>query len=120
MPDVLGNAEREGAAIVEFGEWRAKLTAWIIATFGVAAVPFAIGGFIVVQSLQFRYFDGVASMWMNVAVGCVAPMLAFLRGGAAFATLVVRRRAPAQTARLAARYDVAETELARIVAMAQL
>jgi hypothetical protein len=119
MPDVLGAAEREEAAIIELGRWRGALQTRVLVVFAaLLAVPLAFVGYLVVRELQFRASEGIALIWINVGVGCVVPFLGVMWIGGRVAQALVRRRTPAQVAHLASKWQIAETELARIAAMA--
>jgi len=120
MPDVLGAAEREGAAIREFARWRDRLQSRVLLGFALVGLVVAIPGFLVVRDLQFQWMNGVALMWVTVAAGCVAPFVLAMFFGGRVASALARRRAPAVVARLAARYEIADTELTKIVSMSQL
>jgi hypothetical protein len=119
MPDVLGNAEREEAAIIELGRWRGALLTRVLVVFAaLLALPLAFVGYLVVRELQFRASDGIAILWINVGVGCAVPFVGVMMIGGRVAQAIVRRRTPAQVAHLAAKWEIAEAELARIAAMA--
>jgi uncharacterized membrane protein len=112
MPDVLGDAERQEAAIQDFGRWRARTRTGVLLVFALVGLIPAGLGYWFAQELQFRYNENVASMHVNVAGGAVA-WIAMFFVGAWVSRRVVLRRMPAKLAQLATAYEVPVAELAK-------
>lgn len=111
MPDVLGEAERNEAAIRDLGRWRARLRTAILLAFALVGLVPAGFGYWFVQEMQFRC-NQVASLHVNVA-GAAVLWIAMFFVGAWVSRRVVLRRIPAKISQLAADYEVSADELTK-------
>ena len=111
MPDVLGDTERNEAAIRDLGRWRARMRSGILLAFALVGLVPAALGYWFVQEIQFRY-NHVASLYVNV-LGAAIPWIAMFFIGAWVSRRIVLRRLPAKIAQLAADYEVSADELTK-------
>jgi hypothetical protein len=112
MPDVLGNSERESAAIHEYGRWQARVKSIVLAAFAFGAFVPAVLAFWGSLELQFALNDGVAFIKLSV-IGGIAVWVITMLIGRVVARRVVNARTPAKVAQLAQAYEVSADELAK-------
>ena len=111
MPDVLGESERESAAIQDFGRWRARTKTIVLLAFALLGLLPAGLGYWFTQEAQFRLNDGVASLYINVG-GAAIPWFLMFMIGAWVGRRVVLGRTPAKLAKLAVDYEISVEQLA--------
>jgi predicted membrane-bound spermidine synthase len=105
MPDVLGDEEREAAAVEALGRWRMRARGL---TYAVAAMIGAVVGFFgifAVTELQFE-LQGHARMGVSMVIGFGGPFVVALGVGVIVARLYLARATPARVVELARRYEI--------------
>ena len=116
MPEVLGEEERDGEAIRQFGRWRDRTKTTVLLGFAVVGVVLGAIAYYYVQEYQFEHNNSRALLTINVA-GAAVPFLLLLVIGAFVARRVVLQRTPAKLVELAKAYEIPVERLTGIANM---